>query len=204
MKKIGIIIFVIGVFLIVGGGVYIFFSEDTDSSPTPLVVKENRKYKTVLTDISDGGLSQSVSVDDFSSVVKNIGFKNAKCDNGDVSLCTATNKGYSNSDLEDSITLTYENNVVASLDMILYFYEKDFSVEKSTNISNTIMRNFFGYSITDTQIEELQSNLFNSEDKSYPVSVSTYEFNNYSIQLTLQYSSEQKLYTFHFLVYPLV
>ena len=88
--------------------------------------------------------------------------------------------------------------------MILYFYEKDFSVEKSTNISNTIMRNFFGYSITDTQIEELQSNLFNSEDKSYPVSVSTYEFNNYSIQLTLQYSSEQKLYTFHFLVYPLV
>ena len=72
MKKIGIIIFVIGVFLIVGGGVYIFFSEDTDSSPTPLVVKENREYKTVLTDISDGGLSQSVSVDDFSSVVKTL------------------------------------------------------------------------------------------------------------------------------------
>lgn len=204
MKKTSIIIILIGVLLIGGGSVYIFLSEDTDSSPTVREVKEDREYKNVLTDVSDGGVSQSVSIDNFSSVVKSIGFQDAGCDNDDVSLCTATNKGYTNSDIEDSITLTYANNTISSLDMILYFYEKDFNVEKATEISNTVMRNFFGHSITEAQIEELQNNLSSSEDKSYPVSVSTYEINNYSIQLTLQYSLEQKLYTFHFLVHPIV
>lgn len=204
MKKIGIIIILIGVLLIGGGGVYIFFSEDTDSSLTTREIKENREYKNVLTDVSDGGVSQGVSLNNFSSVVRSIGFQDAKCNNGDVSLCIATNKGYTNSDVEDSITLTYANNAISSLDMILYFYEKDFNVEKVTEVSNTIMHNFFGHSITEAQIEELKNNLSNSEDKSYPVSVNTYEFNNYSIQLTLQYSLEQKLYAFHFLVHPVV
>ncbi len=182
-KKIIIIIgFALALVLIVGGILFLLLSKET-----PKEIKENRDYKQVVetAPTTEGEMSSVGEVqENFEKDAKDIGFEEAECEEGN---CIATNKGYTNTDQEDTINITSDSYGDPTMVVILHFHKNDCNAKNIYEKLNAVSNNYFGTKVTEDQVQSILDKMESASDKFGQEILTSGE---YTMDLSIQYVEE--------------
>ena len=199
MKKSNwIIILILSIILIISGiGVCLFSNRTIKQEKN----SETRDYKKVV-EVENNKINQVTPTEEgYVELVKKIGFDNVMCEelqsNSKSITCKGTKKGYTNSDLMDFIAHSYVDNKIDSFALILYFHQDDYTTKNITNKLNTVLTNFFGSTITNSQIEEIKKGLEYSDEDIY---IKNYIAGEYTYELNIQPVIDEEFYMVKYMI----
>lgn len=206
MKKIGIVLVVFAFLLIVGGVGYIFLNssdDDTVSNDKTKNMKENRNY-TVVEEVAPDTLNTTITLENFTSLATKIGLESPRCewlnDDQQQQYCSAFHNGYTNMELQDIVSVTYQGNQVDSFSGTFYFIEKDFTVDKVVSTSNSILNNFFGTPVDSSNISEVMNGLRDVMSDDAPVAAEEYQVGSYTERINMQYIKDRNIYVVQYYI----
>lgn len=180
-----IVLILIAISLITGGIIWTVPSSKTpDKEPI-----ENRNYKTIVT-VEENTINQVPATDDgFGKIAKDSGFSTATCSENS---CLAENAGYTNSEQKDMISYVYDpaNPKNSNFNVTLFFYKNDYTASNITSKLNSITNNYYGHSLTESQISEVMDGL-SSGNEYY---IKTYNVGDYTIELNFAPMKNEDLY----------
>lgn len=178
MKNKKIIIIAIVSVILIGVGAFFLLQSTTTSDNKD--IKEDRNYQTV-TQVEDATISNTeLSKESFEKEASEVGFEETTCENNG---CIAKHTGYTNTEYEDVITLSTDENNGKTFSTMMYFHKSDFTEDNIYSQLNAVAKNYFGTEITKSQIKEVMTGLDNSTDDYYQ---KTYIVGTYTIEINMQ------------------
>ena len=182
-KKIIFIIIIAIAIILIGIGLYFLISNESKNS-TQKQIKDIREYQTVVKNspTTEGQITSIDNVkDNFEQDAKNIGFEKIECKD---SNCTASKKGYTNAEQEDMLNLSKDEYGDTTMVVILHFHKNDCIVNNVYSKLNSVTNNYFGSKIQKVQIENIITEMEQSEDHYGSL---VYTSGEYTIDLSIQY-----------------
>lgn len=182
-KKIIFIIIIAIAIILIGVGLYFLISNESKNS-TQKQIKDIREYQTVVKNspTTEGQITSIDNVkDNFEQDAKNIGFEKIECKD---SNCTASKKGYTNAEQEDMLNLSKDEYGDTTMVVILHFHKNDCIVNNVYSKLNSVTNNYFGSKIQKVQIENIITEMEQSEDHYGSL---VYTSGEYTIDVSIQY-----------------
>lgn len=195
MKNLKFISLILAIAFLIIGFVLMFNSKKE--------MEEDRSYKTTK-EVPGNTFDTINTLSDFNSLAIQIGFENPKCTddiNTGGKYCYAEHEGYSNFDLTDGIGATYDkSNTLFSFTTTLYFSVADFTKDKILDISNKIIKNFFGTDLDNNNVATVMEELKADMNSETPVAQESFQTGDYTYQINMQYNKEKKFYVMRYYV----
>lgn len=182
-KKIIFIIIIAIAIILIGIGLYFLIPNESKNS-TQKQIKDIREYQTVVKNspTTEGQITSIDNVkDNFEQDAKNIGFEKTECKD---SNCTASKKGYTNAEQEDMLNLSKDEYGDTTMVVILHFHENDCIVNNVYSKLNSVTNNYFGSKIQKEQIENIITEMEQSEEHYGSL---VYTSGEYTIDVSIQY-----------------
>lgn len=157
-KLLTIVIIIIGV-VAIALGLLISNNDTAKKEKKEESVKKDENYikhYNTSSQQEDGEFSGQKK-DDIKGNYKTTGFDNVKCDDN---TCTLSKPVGNDSKHEDSLVLTFKEDVIEYMNVRLLYLSDSFDSSTATNDLNTIINNYYGYkldqSVVSKGLEELK------------------------------------------------
>ena len=207
-KKVIIIVILVAILLICGGVVLTILPKEEQNPSSenknnkegslPAEIVETRNYQQV-TQMPANTINQIAATDaGYIQLSNSIGFQTATCEEvieGTEKFigCRAKNIAYKDQSHEDMVSTAYLNGTEGIVvTMLLNFYEPHYTTDKVMDMTNKVLGNYFGMSFTKEQIEDNITGIKNNKDNL--VYAKEYKSGEYTVELSTQYQSNEKLY----------
>ena len=182
-KKIIFIIIIAIAIILIGIGLYFLISNESKNS-TQKQIKDIREYQTVVKNspTTEGQITSIDNVkDNFEQDAKKIGFEKTECKD---SNCTASKKGYTNAEQEDMLNLSKDEYGDTTMVVILHFHKNDCKANNVYSKLNSVTNNYFGSKIQKEQIENIITEMEQSEEHYGSI---VYTSGEYTIDVSIQH-----------------
>ena len=192
-NKFIIIVILLALALITGGIISSVPSSTTE--PKELKPKENREYKTIKksTDVVN---PLSKEDNGFANTAKESGFESTKCE---TNMCTASNKGYTNYDGEDSVVYSYAEQKVSNIGVTLHFHKDDYKAKNIVSKLNAVTGNYTNCQLDESFISDAMSGLKNTSEGFY---IKTKQVDEHTIELNIMPVSGTDFYIVKYWLVP--
>lgn len=200
MKKTNTSITIILIFGIALIGIGIGFNfltlpNDEEKIEESVPTEKVRNYTTIKTVEENRITSQALTNEDLGNTSKEIGFDNVSCaDNS----CSISKLGYENSEYEDGVSISLDENNNRTVSAALYFHKDDFTIDNIYSELNAVINNYFGTEITKSQITEVKKGFDASGNKA--LYIKTYISGQYTVELNMQKVEKSDFYLVKHLV----